>query len=183
MASGSRPRLALLVLIPVLCSGCFTGHLLEQSRIRESVQEYEIAYRDSGRLVLGYRALLEDAGGVSLGFRQRAAAVPLWTLRASPPLQVDAFPVERLRLRDLSPQARPIGESSLQMEVDGSDRHVGFWWSEDELEEPFHFHSGALNQSHHAWWAYPILPLTVAIDLLLLVPQIPAASPLFLSGE
>ena len=56
-------RVILLLVIVFPSSGCFTGHLLEASRIRESVQEYQLAYRDSGRLVLGYRVRLEGADG------------------------------------------------------------------------------------------------------------------------
>lgn len=204
MVSGSRAALAAsLAVLLWICPGCLSGHAIELGRIHESVLRYERAFSNDERLLLRYEVEIGDHRRTRLGGAQREVALLVDDLRAVPELEVGRFPIQPVRIEQalepgdhelelvmglqapLAAQAVPtaqIGVMRLQIESrDG--RHIGFRLQGGSPGGSARFRSGALYHSHLAWWVYPLLPFTAALDLALLLPQIVAVTPLFLAGE
>ena len=194
MASSSSGASALLLLSFVV-AGCWSGHLFEMGRVRESVVAYHGAFSDGERLLLDYSVELADWRGRPLRHERRAAAVPVAALSAAPELPVDAFPVERMRLSGArssddrrlplvaadTPDAAPGAPYVAVLGGDG--RHAGFLLCAAHDLCRGVFRSEALYRDHTAWWVYPILPFSVALDLVLLPAQVIGVAPFFLLGE
>ena len=173
--------------------GCTTGQLLQAGRYHEEVTSYERAFLSVDRLLLEYVVEFGDRSGAKRGAARRAVALRLEDLRADPGIAVEDFPVQRLQLGEsLGSETRPLAVISrdtgnaangrrLVVEVEGR-RPVGFSLVDGE-GSPARFHSGALYRPHYQWWVYPLLPFTAALDLVLLVPQVPLATPLFVMPE
>lgn len=192
MASCSRRRLP-GVLAAALCAlpGCISGHLLNASRVNESVVEYTAAYSDGTELWLAYEVELAGAG-LRAGSEPRAAVVALRDLRAQPEIPVDTFPLRRLARPDaigkglerVPIRSEPAGGGAARAEAadaaaplavvvrvrDGAAE--GFELRSaaagtDGEPPPGRFHSEALGRTRNAWWVYPALPFGVAVDLVL----------------
>jgi hypothetical protein len=181
-------------LLSFLAAGCWSGHLFEMGRVRESVVAYHGAFSDGERLLLDYSVELADWRGRPLRHERRAAAVPVAALSAAPELPVDAFPLERVRLSEArSSEDRrlplvaadtadaPAGAPYVAL-LDGDGRH-GFMLCAAHDRCQAVFHSEALYRDRTAWWVYPILPFSVALDLALLPGQVIGVAPFFLLGE
>jgi hypothetical protein len=185
-------------MVAMLCAwiaglGCTTGQLLQAGRYHEEVASYERAFLSADRLLLEYVVEFGDRGGAKRGSARREVALRLEDLRADPGIAVEDFPVQRLALGEsLGSGTRPLEVISrdpgkavngrgLVVEVEGR-RPVGFSLVDGE-GSPARFHSGALYRPHYRWWVYPLLPFTAALDLLLLVPQVTLATPLFVLPE
>lgn len=195
MAGSSRtPLFAAALLAWSAASGCTTGHLLQAGRYHEQVVRYEAAYAGDDRLLLEYVVERGDRSGSLRGFAHREVALRLEDLRAEPEIVVDEFPVETLRIREalragddrleLIPPDAPVVPSSRYLAIElEAGRPVGFRLMGGEDAVAARFHSGALYRRHYEWWIYPLLPLTTAVDLVLLLPQIVTATPLFVVNE
>jgi hypothetical protein len=139
-----------------------TGHLLDAARIRETVLTYREAVLADDRVIVGYTAAVTDDAGVPRGERECRAAVPLADLQRADPLPFDALHVVHL---DGGAAARPGGRP-LPFRVEVADgRHVALVLSPDTTGHGYvPLPSGALTRVRTARWAYPLLPLTLAID-------------------
>jgi hypothetical protein len=201
MAPGSS-RIALLSVLLLGLPGCWTGHLIESGRVRESVLTYRGAALDGELLRLDYTVERIDARHDRKGPEERSALVALADLDAKPEHAVDAFP-----LRRIPPDERSDGEIPLIVveagsqatlasarspdlgspivEVDSTDgRHEGFrLCSEEGAPCPAHFHSGALTEHTLSWWVYPLAPFAVGVDLALLPLQALTLPPLLLLSD
>jgi hypothetical protein len=166
--------------------------LLEVARIDERVLVYEQAQLTGDRLRVAYRVSLYDRNGRERSVARRAAVLQLADLRAEPAFAVEALPVEPVRADAVSShgesvpivpaaEAKPVSAPRLVVRSEGG-RHTGF-----DLLSPgaprARLESGALHRSRYAYWVYPLLPMTAALDLLLLVPELCASPPLFLVNE
>ncbi|MGI9590075.1 MAG: hypothetical protein ACR2P8_01805, partial [Myxococcota bacterium] len=90
----ARRVLALVLLAPFALPGCWTGHLLESARRRESSLRYERAFRAGNRLYVEYEVAIRDREGQELGRGERRAALTLADLERRPELPIDELPVE-----------------------------------------------------------------------------------------
>jgi len=185
--------LALLLLALPASVGCFSGHLLEASRIHEQVLAYDQAHRSDDRLLLDYRVRLQDRKGALLGVERRAVALRIEDLQRDPELSVDVFPVEALEAGDaLREGAQPIAvvtdakppsghAPELRVSVE-ENRHTGFALVGAGLGAA-RFHSGALRRSRYAWWGWALVPFVAPVDLVLPVVLVPTALPFFVLDE
>ena len=172
MGSSTR-RLAALALLAFGAQACFTGHLLDAARRREQPIAYHDAYLDGDRLLLGYTALVTDDTGRPLARTERRAAIALADLRRGN-VPVDAFPAERLGDdaplggRPVALHVGPICAAAppplLEIEEGPDGRHVRFVLHETWKAEYAPFFSAALTRTRTAPWAYPLLPLGLAVD-------------------
>lgn len=174
-------------LCALMASGCVTGHAWQAARRWERVDAYREARVVGDRLLVHYTAAVTTDEDVRVGERDGWAAIPLAELRAAPP--VERFRVQRL---DAAPVAA-AGEVVALCDAPGhggaaacaldrpslcllGDRGAAGFVLADEAGTYPAFHSAALTRATTAPWVYPVLPLTVAVDsvmvpgLLLLAP-------------
>jgi len=170
---GGSTRLV-VALLALGIQGCLTGHLLDAARRREQPVAYREAFVDGDRLLLGYTALVTDDLGAPLAHRERRAALALADLRRGD-RTVDAFLV--VRLPDDAPlRGQPValraadaggrdGSPFLAIERGAGDRPVLFVLHApgDGPYQPFY--SAALTRTRTAVWVYPLLPLSLAVDV------------------
>jgi hypothetical protein len=157
--------------------GCWSGHLFEAGRRRETVVRYERAFLVGERLRLDYSVEVRNRRGEPLRREQRSASVALAALAARPELPVDAVPVEVSR-RLPEPAGEPVALARGASEAaaaatplvlairheDGSD--VGFTLRRAHPEEDLgQLRSGALVRDRTAPWVYPLLPFSAALDV------------------
>lgn len=188
MGCSSR-RLGAAALLWLALPGCWTGRLFEAGRVRESVLEYRSAALEGDRLRVEYTAELD--GLFSSRREPRAALLPLAALRAQPPLPVDAFPVERVTPGSPAsaspapatrvPQPSRDDPELLRLEPGPPSgfrlcRAAGGPCSA-------RFYSAALYRDRTAWWVYPLLPLSVALDAALFPLQVVSVGPFFVLGD
>jgi hypothetical protein len=190
MASCSS-RLAFTTLALLALPGCWTTHLMEHGRTREIVLSYEAASVDGQFLRLDYTVGGIDDGTQPKEVRRRSAIIALDDLVADPEHPVDAFPMKRVR-----PGQRAAGETALElveangraaltgadpaevtsiiMEIDAENgRHTGFRLCPDlRATCPAHFHSDALTRDRLSWWVYPVAPVALGVDMVLLPLQL-----------
>jgi hypothetical protein len=193
----SSSRVALALAAALLFSGCWTGRLYERGRVGESVLAYHAAVTDGERLIVDYSVELEDWKGRPIGRGRRGASIPIDAMEARPEHPVDAFPLERVQLPPVpadhyrsvpiltkgSLPSDPSAPAFLEV-VEVGGRHEGFRICAGPGEGcSGRFRSGALYRDGTAWWVYPLLPLSAAMDALLFVPQVVGQSPFFLLGE
>lgn len=196
MASSSR-HFAIGALLLLATTGCWTGRLFEAGRVRESVLEVRSAALDGERLHLEYTAEL-----VGLGSRRRApraATLELAALRVRPEYPVDTFPLERvapggfggreLPLALVTPEAPapPPADAgpTLLVELEeggGRPRSVRLCPRAGAPCLP-PFRSAALYRDRTAWWVYPLLPLSGALDAALFPFHLVTVGPFFVLGD
>lgn len=167
MASSTSRLLALVVALAT--SGCVTGHLLDAARRWEAPADFEAASLDGDRLVLRYRAAVTDDEGAPIGERRRCVAMPVASLRnarATPAvddLPADGpLPGERLPLLDAS-DATNGRAIAITHPTDGGPARLEL---RDGRTPSASLYANALTRSSTATWAYPLLPLAGAVDVV-----------------
>lgn len=178
MASSSRSaRLGSLLLVLVL-PGCWTGHLAELARRRESPVRFERAFVDAERLGLEYTVEVVDHRGESRGQATRSATLRLAQLAASPEIPLDELSVE-VRRRAIEPAGEAVAllredprepRPPLALRIEsGAGRDTGFRLiGPDPGDDRGRFRSGSLVRDRTALWFYPLLPFSVALDVAVL---------------
>jgi hypothetical protein len=144
------------------------------------------AFVDGDRLVLAYTALVTDQFGRPLERTERRAAVALADLGRED-LAVEDLPVDhplaRAPLRGLRVPLRAGGdgpdESRAFLQVEASeDPHLTRLLLHDPPVRYTPLYASALLTTHTAPWAYPLVPLALALDvavdpvLLFLAPAV-----------
>lgn len=186
-------KFLLVTFAGLACSGCFTGHLVESGRRHESLLRYDRVTAIGNELVIEYTAtrsseppVLEattEPNSAPLNARPRAVAIPIDALASAPPIAVEDFPLRRLRLRRNGAERStgrdvplhrgsqsPTPQSSqwrdfIEVDVKGN-REQGLRVCDHKHDAcGQRFNSETLYQSSLAWWVYPLVPLTVAIDV------------------
>jgi hypothetical protein len=195
-----RPRLGLLPALlaaGLLAQGCVTGALFEAGRRTESVLSYREAYSDGDRLWLVYETETSNRQGERVARGSRTAVIALDDLDPARGHPLDAFPLDyepgvasseaelrpvQVRSSAESPEPQATGPLLLVEEADG--RATSF--SLEALPgQPAntHFDSGSLLQRKSAPWVYPLLPLTVACDAVVVPATSAFAIPFFVIGD
>jgi hypothetical protein len=193
MASSSR-SLAIGALLLLAATGCWTGRVFEAGRVRESVLEYRSAALDGEQLHLEYTA--ELVGLVSRCREPRAATLALAALRAQPEVPVDVFPLERVAPGGFAGRPLPLAavapgdppapaagpELLVELEEDGRPRSVRLCPRAGASCLP-PFYSAALYRDRTAWWVYPLLPFSAALDAALFPLSMVTVAPFFVLGD
>jgi len=163
-----------IALVALGTQGCLTGHLLDAARRREQPVAYREVFVDGDHLLLAYTALVTDDLGAPLARRERRAAIALADLRRGD-RTTDAFPVVRLR-DDASLPGQPVALAAsdhggrgrapfLALERGADDRPVRFVLHAAG-EDPYPpFYSAALTRTSTEAWVYPLLPLSLVVDV------------------
>jgi hypothetical protein len=162
MAWSSRTVAALVL----AAQGCATGHLVDRGRRIEQPLAYEQATLEGDRLQLRYTAMVTDDDGDPLGRRERRVAVALAELgRPVETVRVERLPDDApLRGTDL-----PLGTNGTTPWIDVERRsgrdvrlrvHAASAGGSQVLE------SAALTHRRTEPWVYPLVPLTLAFDLV-----------------
>jgi hypothetical protein len=196
MASSSR-TLAIGALLLLASTGCWTGRLFEAGRVRESVLEYRSAALDGEQLHLEYTA--ELVGLHSRRRAPRAATLPLAALRARPELPVDGFPLQRVAPGGFAGRQLPLdvvapgdppaaptdGGPALLVLAEPEGRPPGSVRLCPRPGAPClpPFHSAALYRDRTAWWVYPLLPFSAALDAVTFPLSMVTVAPFFLLGD
>lgn len=195
MASCTRAAGLLLAASLLLQSGCWTGRVYELGRVRESVWSYERAWLDRDQILLDYRVELADRHRRPRSRASRAVAIPRRALRAEPELPVDAFPVREIRAGRVEPGAAtplPVveaqdaqrGVEAPFLEVVAGETGVsGFRLCLDAETCRRPFRSEALYRDRTAWWVYPLLPFSAALDVAFIPLHAIGLAPFFLMGD
>jgi len=207
----TRQRAALVaLLLTTAAPGCWTGRIFQAGRVRESVAEYRAAGLTQDSLRVDYTALLEG-GGSGRRLQPRAARVGLAALRAEPEHPVDAFPLERVSpdapapgevplalvrggRRPVRGGQRPVREEEaapgrgaeslvLRVEIDSQGHQLLRLCPSGAGPCVGHLYSAALYRDRTAWWVYPLLPLGIVVDAVLLPLQLVTTAPFFLAGD
>jgi len=188
MARSTRRRaVTALALTVMTASGCVSGHVWQAARRWERVESYREARVVGDRLLVRYTAAVTTDEALPMGERSVWAEIPLDELRAAPP--VERFRVRRLddapgaggapvAIRSGPPDA---GDAACALArptlcVTGAGGAEGFVLVDEAGPYP-PFHSAALTRTTTAPWVYPLLPVTFAVDsvmvpgLLLLAPM------------
>jgi hypothetical protein len=184
-------RRAALLAATALLPGCVTGHLVDAARRRERPVAVETAALDRDRLLLAYTALVTDDLGARLGRRERRAAVALADIRRGD-TPVEDFPVERL------PDAAPFGGRSLPLRAypDGTGgqapallieraadgRLLRLAVSEGGNVSP-PVAAGMLGRESTAPWVWPLLPIGLAVDAVVVPVLLFFAPAVILMGD
>ena len=168
----ARCRSLVVPLVALAASGCVTGHAFDLARRRERVVAYREAWRDGGRLVVGYTAQVTDDAGTPRGEAERWAAIDLAALPAAASGPVCAVPVEPLRSFDgPGRHAEPV-----HLEVAAEDERAVAFTVPGSDAGPVS--SEVFTRVTTAPWVWPLLPVTLAVDaattppLLLLAPAV-----------
>jgi hypothetical protein len=155
-----------------LTQGCVTGHLLDAARRYERPLAYREVFLDGDRLLLEYTVLLTDDDGRPLGRTERHAAIALADLRRAQ-LPVERFPVARLDRASLRGQRVALSTTDiasppfLELERGADGRDERFVLHDGRDDSPYAaFYSSALTRSRTALWAYPLLPVALAVDVV-----------------
>jgi hypothetical protein len=169
---GSSTRHAVLVALAALGSGgCVTGHLLDAAGRWEQPVEVQAATVARDRLWLAYETVVTDAAGAPCGRRERRAAVSLEELRGPD------RPVETIRVSALADDAAlpgspvPIVRSDRGVPPDpalvvvepGPATPMALVLRTSECRHA-PLYANALARRTTRPWAYPLLPLAVAVD-------------------
>jgi hypothetical protein len=172
MGSSTRRAAAALTALAVL-PGCVTGHLLDAARRRERPLAIDAAVVDGRRLVVAYTAVVTDDLGAPLGRRQRRAAIDLTAPErenpgAGEPAVVRLADGTSLRGRPLALRERPGGAGQGPALL--VERTSGGLPGRLVLDEPGAaarpVPAGALVETWTAPWAWPLLPVGLAVDLV-----------------
>jgi len=164
--------LACSVIVLLAAQGCVTGHLLDAARRIERPAAYREASLDGDRLLLRYATLVTDDDGRPLGRAARRVAIAVADLRRAD-VPVERFPVRHLpdagplpgRPLALTTGNGPAGGSVLDVEQDPDGRPFRVVLDDAGSGAPGAFYPAALTTRRTALWAYPLLPLSVAIDV------------------
>jgi len=155
---GCSTRIAVGVALAVATTGCVTGHLFEAARRWERARSFEQASVDGDRLIVRYLAEVTDDAGEALGERRRQAMVALGRLRGSR-IVAEEVPVERVREGGALPGRRvPIVTAPPQ---DGGPVSLVV---DDEALGVGPIPGNAFTTVSTGWWAYPLLPVALAVD-------------------
>lgn len=174
--SSSRAWLALL-LVACALPGCWTGHLLESARRRESAQRFEAAFVAGQRLTLDYRVAVRDRRGRELRQADRRAAVALSDLVQQPELALDAVRVDFdpsepagkpvALLRDAE-RALPVTALVLRVAREAGRDVVLQVEAGDPVSGIGRLRAGSLTRDRTAPWVWPLVPFAVALDVAVL---------------
>lgn len=162
----SSTRRALVLALALGASGCVTGHLLDAARRWERPTDVDAASLDGDRLALRYRARITDDDGAPLGERLRSIAVDVAALRSgrTTPLVTDL------------PDDGPLPGRPLPLSDGSAPPALAITRFDDDRPARLELHDGrdpsaslytnALVRSSTAPWAYPLLPIAGAIDVV-----------------
>jgi hypothetical protein len=163
MAWSSR----VLVLLALAAQGCATGHLIDAARRIEQPLAYQEAALDGDRLQLRYTAMVLDDNGDRLDRRERRVAVALADL---------GRPIDAVRVDPL-PDATPLQGTAVPLAANGSapwveverrnGRDVRLRLHASSNGGPQVLESAALTHRRTEPWVYPLVPLTLALDLVI----------------
>ncbi len=172
-----RRAVPLAVLVATL-PGCVTGHLLDAARRRERPLAITAAGLDGDRLLVRYTAEITNDAGRSVGTTESAAAIPLSALRVPAPPAADAVsrawvaPTEVARgqpvivARGATSTTDTCAGASLEV-VPGDGRDVALVWRDGGATPPWApVPTAALTRLRIAPWVWPLLPATVAADIV-----------------
>lgn len=190
--TGWRITAGLLALLSLsLAPGCATPRLLEVSARTERAVSYRQAWTDGERLWLRYETERLDAHGRRVGGGVREASLALADTDPRQGTPIDALPIEHLEasqiplhgLEALAVASAPNGPGPTLLVVRAAGRHESFRLLHVPGQpEGASVPSGALVQRHTAWWAWPLLPLTLVYDAAV-VPFVTLVSLPFLLGD
>jgi len=144
------------VLAAALQLGCITGQTFDAARLDEGPEELVEACRQGDWLRVRYAAVSTREFGQVVSRHERAAAIRLSDLEARP-----RVPVDRVEVLALEPREVRSGPDCLavpaKLGAPDAPTPVG---GESTVVVP----SGVLHRDRTAAWAYPLAPLTLALD-------------------
>jgi hypothetical protein len=192
-----RRLLPALVAAGLLAQGCATGALFEAGRRTESVLSYQVAFTDGDRLWLVYETETSNRQGERVARGSRTAVIALDDLDPARGHPLDAFPLEYkpgvassteelrpIRVRTSVDPAAPLEEGPLLLVEETDGRATGFSLSALPGQPAnAHFDSGSLLERKSAPWVYPLLPLAVACDAVVVPATSAFAIPFFVIGD
>jgi hypothetical protein len=179
---------ALLWLGVLSQSGCASGGVALLARRAERVAEFEAAYSDGEQLWVVYRSAILDHDGREVGTRRRAARLRLDDLEPSAFHPVDAFPLVRLHpdevprsatsalalleANDRSSELADPGGPLARIARNG-ERHTGLRLERVPGAAPGALlRADSLGEQRLAGWAWPLLPLAAAGDMVTTPPLV-----------
>jgi len=158
--------------------GCVTGHLLDAARRRERPIAITAAGLDGDRLLVRYTAEITNDTGRRVGTTESAAAIPLSALRVPAPPAADAVsrawiaPTEVARgqpvivARGAASTTDTCAAASLEV-LPGDGRDVALVWRDEGTISPWApVSTAALTRLRIAPWVWPLLPASVAADVV-----------------
>ena len=173
--SSLRSRAPVLFVAAVLQAGCITGKAFEGARLDERVSVIHGVCRDDDVIRVRYRAVVTREFGEIVAQHERGAEIAVAPLKERPRRRVD-----KIEVVHIDPGDAAIKENCLPVtvRVEGlGHARDGTWVSEpggasdDVLELP----AGALHRDRTAAWVWPLVPITVALDVI-------TTPPFFLAG-
>ena len=173
-----RRRAVPLAVLVAMLPGCVTGHLLDAARRRERPIAITAAGLDGDRLLVRYAAEITNDTGRRVGTTESAAAIPLSALRVPAPPAADAVshawiaPTEVARgqpvivARGVASTTDTCAAASLEV-VPGDGRDVALVWRDEGTISPWApVSTAALTRLRIAPWVWPLLPASVAADVV-----------------
>ena len=192
------PRLVpLLLAAGLLAQGCATGALFDAGRRTESVLSYREAFTDGERLWLVYDTETSNRRGERVASGTRTAVIALDDLDPARGHPLDAFPLKTVpglpsasavlrpvHVRSSAEPPAPAEEGPLLLFDEADGRATGFSLSALPGQPAgARFDSGSLLERKSAPWVYPLLPLTIACDAVVVPTTSAFAIPFFVIGD
>ena len=144
------------MLVAALPLGCITGQALEGARLDESPEELVEACRQGDWLRVRYDAVSTREFGEVVSRGERASAIRLSDLETRPRL-----PVDRVEVLVLDPGQVQKGPHCLAVPT----QLVAPDALPVEGEKTISIPQGVLHRDRTEPWVYPLLPLTLALDV------------------
>jgi hypothetical protein len=167
----------------LLSSGCVTGHLLDLGRRREYLESVREAWVTQDRLVIRYDARVTDDDGRAVGRTERWAAVALADLATTTVPQVEHLRSwsgagRRVAIRD-GTGAPPDAPLLCVTRVAEENLRLAY----EEPADPGVLYANAVTDVWTTPWIYPLMPLTLAFDLVTTPPLAMMAPAILVMGE
>lgn len=159
MDSFSRRGLgALLIAAAGMQWGCITGQTLDGARLDESPEALVEACRQGDWLRVRYAAVTTREFGKVVSRNERASAIRIAELEARPRVPIDTIEVVQLDHGEMVAGDDCVPVSVHLVRADAAPAAA----SESSLPLP----EGILHRDRTAAWAYPLVPLTLALDVV-----------------
>ncbi len=160
---GRCRRAAVVLALAFGTSGCVTGHLLDLGRRREQVLAVHEAFTSDDRLLLRYTALVTDDVDTPLARTSRWVAIPLSALGTGTPFPVEGAPVTPLDSSDVT-RASSLPEPVRVVETDDGSGETRSRRPAALVIRDTTIPAATLTTTRTAFWVYPLVPVTLAID-------------------
>ena len=151
---------ALLLWVGGLQLACVTGKAFEGARLDESPETLHAACVYEGKLRVHYTAVVTREFGEIVGRRERGAEIGVADLEARPRRQVDRIEVVSI---DPEEATRPESCVPVSVRVPGLEGNAAASRADGSvLELP----APVLHRDDTAGWVWPLLPVTLALDVV-----------------